>query len=287
MMFQNIIDLYDKYTHGILNRRDFLKQLTVIAGSTAAAITILSQLENNYSRAQTVQQNDPRLHTEKITYPGETGDVQATLARPKGEAKLPGVIIIHENRGLNPHIEDIGRRMALEGFLTIAVDALSPLGGTPEDTNKAREQLRTLDSDETLKNYIAAVKYLKTHPQSTGKVGCIGFCWGGRMANQLAVNSADLNAAVPYYGSQPSAEDVPKIKTSLMLHYGGLDTRINNGIPAYEEALKKANIDYQIFVYEGANHAFNNDTSETRYHKEAAELAWKRTIAFLKEKLES
>lgn len=220
-----------------------------------------------------------------MKYPGATGEVRAYLARPKGDGKLPGVVVIQEIYGLVPHIEDVARRIALEGFLAIAPDALSPLGGTPEDPNKARELMGKLDSRSTVQNYIAAVKYLKTHPLSTGKIGVVGFCWGGGMANQLAVNSPDLSAVVPYYGAQPAPEDVPKIKASLLLHYAGVDERINKGIPAFEEALKKASIDYKIYIYEGAQHAFNNDTNPARYNKDAAQLAWQRTISFFKEKL--
>ena len=285
-MDPKIIDLYEEYTNGVLNRREFLKKLTKLAGGTAAALVLLPLIENNYARAQVVSKDDPRLHVENIKYPGETGDVRAHLARPKGDAKLPGVIVIHENRGLNPHTEDVARRVALEGFLAIAPDGLSPLGGTPEDVNEARSLMRKLDSQETIKNYVAAVKYLKTHPQSTGKVGCMGFCWGGGVTNQVAVNSADLAAAVPFYGRQPAAEDVPKIKASLLLHYGSLDERINKGIPAFEAALKKASKDYKICIYEGAGHAFFNDTG-SRYDKEAAQLAFERTIAFFKEKLKT
>jgi len=235
---------------------------------------------------QVIPKKDPRLYVENIKYPGKTGDVLAHFARPKGDIKLPGVIVIHENRGLNPHTEDVTRRIALEGFLAVAPDALSPLGGTPEDVNEARSLMQKLDSQATIKNFVAAVKYLKTHPQSTGKVGCTGFCWGGGVANQVAVNSPDLKAAVPFYGRQPAPEEVPKIKASLLLHYAGLDERINKGIPAFEAALKEPSIDYKIFMYEGAEHAFFNDTS-SRYHEEAAKLAWERTIAFFKQKLKT
>ncbi len=286
-MDQKIIDLYDEYTTNRLDRRGFLKKLIKLAGGTAAAVALLPLLENNHARAQVVPEDDPRLHTEYIKYPGETGEVRAHLARPKGEAKLPGVIVIHENRGLQPHIEDVNRRVALEGFLAIAPDALSPLGGTPADVDKARSLMRKLDYPSTVKNFVAAVKYLKTHPQAAGKVGCMGFCWGGAMTNQVAVNSPELAAAVPFYGRQPKAEDVPKIKASLLCHYGGLDERINEGIEAFEAALKAASIEYKIYIYEGAKHAFFNDTSTQRYHKEAAQLAWKRTIAFFKEKLKT
>ncbi|MBC8359088.1 MAG: dienelactone hydrolase family protein [Candidatus Aminicenantes bacterium] len=285
-MDQKIINLYEKYTTGSLGRREFLKKLAVLAGSTAAAITMLPLIEHNYAQAQVVPKDDPRLHVENIKYPGETGEVLAHLARPKGDKKLPGVIVIHENRGLNPHTEDVARRVAIEGFLAIAPDALSPFGGTPEDVSEAQSLMRKLDSKATIKNYVAAVKYLKTHPQSTGKVGCTGFCWGGGVTNQVAVNSPDLKAAVPFYGRQPASEDVPKIKASLLLHYAGLDTRINAGIEAFEATLKKASIDYKIFMYEGAGHAFFNDTG-SRYHEEAAKLAWERTITFFKEKLKT
>ena len=196
-----------------------------------------------------IQKEDPRLYVEDITYPGETGDVLAHYARPKGDEKLPGVVVIHENRGLNPHTEDVARRVALEGFLAIAPNALSPLGGTPEDVDEARSLMQELDSQATTKNFVAAVKYLKTHPQSTGKVGVTGFCWGGGMTNQVAVNSPDVQAAVPFYGRQPAPEDVSKIKASLLIHYGGDDERINAGIPEFEAALGEASVDYEIFMY--------------------------------------
>ena len=233
-----------------------------------------------------VSKEDPRLYVEDIKYTCETGDILAHYARLKGDEKLPGVIVIHENRGLKPHTEDIARRVALEGFLAIAPDALSTLGGTPEDVDEARSLMRELDSQETTKNFIAAVKYLKTHTESTGKVGITGFCWGGGVTNQVAVNSPDVQAAVPFYGRQPAPEDVPKIKASLLLHYAGDDERINQGIPAFEAALKEASVNYEMFMYEGARHAFFNDTG-SRYHEEAAKLAWERTIAFFKQKLET
>jgi carboxymethylenebutenolidase len=284
-MDQRVIDLYSEYTHELLDRREFLKRLSVLAGGTAAALALLPLLENGHAGAQIVAKDDFRLITEQMTYPGATGDVRAYLARPKTDGKLPGVVVIHENRGLNPHIEDVTRRVALEGFLAIAPDALTPVGGTPEDSEKAPALLQKLDPRTTVENYVAAVKYLKTHPASTGKVGVTGFCWGGGMANQVAVHSPDVLAAVPYYGAQPAAEDVSKIKASMLLHYAAVDERINKGIGVYEEALKKASIDYKLYVYEGAQHAFNNDTTPARYNKEAATLAWQRTISFFKEKL--
>jgi len=259
--------------------------LAFLAGSTAAAFTLLPLLENNYVKAGIFTKDDPPLHTEFIKYPGETGDVRAYLAKPEGDLKLPGVIVIHENRGLVPHIQDVTRRMAREGFLALAPDALSPLSGTPEDEDKGRTLMRELDYESTIKNFVAAVQYLKTNPLCTGKVGCTGFCWGGGITNQVAVHSPDLIAAVPYYGSQPAIEDVPKIKASMLLQYAGNDERINAGIPTFEEALKKASIEYQIFIYEGAGHAFNNDSNPDRYNKEAAELAWERTVTFFNEKL--
>jgi len=284
-MDQKIIDLYDEYTHGLLDRREFLKKLSMLAGGTAAAIALLPLLENNHAKAEVVPKNDSRLYTDYIKYPGATGEVRAYLVRPKGDEKLPGVVVIHENRGLVPHIEDVTRRVALEGFLAIGPDALTPLGGTPEDPDKAPPLIQKLDSKSTIENYVAAVRYLKTHPLSTGKIGVVGFCWGGAMANQVAVNSPDVIAVVPYYGRQPASEDVPKIKASLLLHYAGLDEGINKGISAYEADLKKASIDYKMYMYEGAQHAFNNDINPARYNKEAAQLAWQRTISFLKEKL--
>ena len=285
-MDEKVLNLYEEYTKGALDRRDFLRKLAALAGGTAASLALLPFLEGHYAEAQVVAEDDPRLHVEDIKYPAETGEMLAHFAKPKGDKKLPGVIVIHENRGLNPHTKDVARRVALEGFLAVAPDACSPLGGTPEDVDAARQKMRQLDREATVKNYVAAVKYLKTHPQSTGKVGCMGFCWGGGMTNQVAFHAPELNAGVPFYGRQPTTEDVPKIKASMLCHYAGLDERINAGIEAFETAMKKAGIEYQIHMYEGAAHAFFNDTS-SRYHAEAAKLAWKRTIAFFKEKLKT
>ena len=284
-MDQKIVDLYDDYTSNQINRRNFLKKLTRLAGGAAAAVVLLPILENGKAHAQFVEKTDGRLHTEYVKYPGESGKMRAYLARPKGKAKLPAVIVIHENKGLRPHIEDVARRVALEGFVAIAPDALSPLGGTPEDADKSRTVMRELDRQKTQKDFIAAVKYLKTNPQTTGKVGCMGFCWGGGMTNHLAVNCPELNAAVPFYGRQPKSEEVGKIKAAMLCHYGGTDKRVNAGIEAFEEAMKTAGGDYKIYVYEGAAHAFFNDTNPQRYHKVAAQLAWKRTVAFFKKKL--
>jgi len=284
-MDKKIISIYNDYKQGLTNRRDFVKKLAMVAGSTAAAMALLPVLEENSLRASSIQ-TDPDLMTEFIKYPGETGDVKGFLAWPKAGKKFPAVIVIHENRGLQPHIQDVTRRMAKEGFLALAPDALSPLGGTPNnDPDKAASMIRELDNEKTIKNFVAAVKYLKTHPLSTGKVGCTGFCWGGGMTNQVAVNSVDLDAAVPYYGMQPTAEQVVSIRAPVMAHYAGDDARINQGIPAFEEALKKEKKEYQIFMYEGAGHAFNNDSNPERYNEKAAKLAWSRTIGFFKEKL--
>ncbi len=233
-----------------------------------------------------VKQDDPRLNAKDITYPGETEDIHAHIARPKGNEKLPGVVVISEIWGLIPHIEDITRRVALEGFLAIAPDPLTHLGGTPEDPDEAVKMMRELDPNKTTKNLVAAVKYLKTHPQSTGKVGVTGFCWGGGMTGQVAVNSPDVQAAVPFYGRQPASEDVPKIKASLLAHYAGEDKRINAGIPEFEIALKKASVEHEIHIYEGAKHGFMNNTKDW-YNEEAARLAWKRTIDFFKKKLKT
>ncbi len=284
-MDKKITTLYDDYSQRRTNRRDFFRKLVMLSGSTAAALALLPILEENKLKASANLQDDPDLLTEFIKYPGETGDVRGFLAWPKAGKKFPAVIVIHENRGLVPHIQDVTRRMAKEGFLTLAPDALSPLGGTPEDISNVGAMFKQLNGEQTTKNFVAAVKYLKTHPLSTGKVGCTGFCWGGAMTNQVAVNSPDLNAAVPYYGRQPVAEDVAKIKTPILAHYAGNDAGINAGIPAFEEALKKYNKEYQIFMYEGAGHAFNNDSNPERYNEQAAKLAWGRTIAFFKEKL--
>jgi carboxymethylenebutenolidase len=285
MMDQKISTLYDDYRQGRTNRRDFIRKLAMFAGSTAAALALLPVLEENSLKASTAFQDDPDLISEFIKYPGETGDMRAFLSRPRSGKKFPAVIVIHENRGLVPHIQDVTRRMAKEGFLALAPDALSPVGGTPEDISNVGELFKKLVPEQTTKNFVAAVKYLKTNPLTNGKVGCTGFCWGGAMTNQVAVNSPDLDAAVPYYGRQPLAEDVAKIKAPLMAHYAGNDAGINAGIPAFEEALKKYNKEYQIFMYEGASHAFNNDSNAERYNEQAAKLAWGRTIAFFKEKL--
>jgi len=284
-MEQKIIDLYNDYDLGLIDRREFMTKLAVIAGGITAAYSLLSMLENDYANAEVISEDDPRISAEYVNYRGTTGDIRAYLATPQKEAKVPGIVVIHEIFGLNSHIEDVARRLATEDFLALAPDALSPVGGTPENQREAFTLTLKLDSETTVNNYVAAVKYLRSHPKSNGNVGVIGFCWGGGMTNQVAVNSPELKAAVPFYGNQPKSEDVNKIKASLLLHYAGNDNRINQGIAAFEEALKKASIDYRLYMYEGANHAFFNDTNPERYNREASQLAWKRTIEFLNEKL--
>ncbi len=284
-MNQQIIDLYDEFTHGHMERRDFLGNLAKMAGSMSAAVALMPQLENDYTRRGIVDGDEARIQGDYVTYPGPAGDVRAYLAQPSATGDVPAVVVIHENRGLNPHIEDVARRAAAAGYLAIAPDALSPLGGTPSDTDQARDMMRQLDADATRDNFVAGVAYGKAHDRSTGRVGCVGFCWGGAMANQLAVHSPDLQAAVPFYGRQPAAEDVPRINAALLLQYAGLDERINAGIPAYEAALRAAHVDYQVYVYDGVNHAFHNDTSPTRYDEAAATLAWQRTMDFFEEHL--
>ncbi|HUG60987.1 MAG TPA: dienelactone hydrolase family protein [Methylomirabilota bacterium] len=284
---QEMIRLYDEYTHLTLDRRGFMSKLTKVAGSTAAAAAIVPLLEANQARAAIVAPDDPEVTTERVEFTGATGNMTAYLARPAGDtATLPAVVVIHENRGLNPHIEDVARRLAKDGFLALAVDFLSPAGGTPDDEDRAREMIGALDGLETLNNAVAAVTFLKTHPSGNGNVGAVGFCWGGGLVNQLATASPDLDAGVAYYGRTPDSAAVPNIEASMMLHYAGLDERINAGIPEYETALRAAGVDYQVFVYDGVNHAFNNDTSEARYDKAAADLAWERTTAFFRDALQ-
>jgi carboxymethylenebutenolidase len=276
-MDQNIINLFDRFTHGGMNRRDFMEKLSLLAGSTAAATAILPLLENNYAHAQMMPEGDPRITTQTITYAGGSG----YLASPKVEGKYPGVIVIHENRGLNPHIKDVTRRMAAEGFAALAPDYLTDLGGTPEDADKARDMIGTLKPEAILASSKAALIALKANAASNGKSGAMGFCWGGGAVNDLAVGDQTLSAGVAYYGRQPAAENVAKITAPLLLHYAALDERINAGIPAYEAALKANKKTYELHMYEGANHAFNNDTNAARYDKAAAELAWRRTVEFL------
>jgi len=281
---QRIIDLYDSFTHGGMNRRQFLDRLGELAGSSAAAIALLPLLQNDYARAAIVPPDDARLAMDTVAYDAKGTPVSGYLARPKEKGKRPAVIVIHENRGLNPHIQDIARRIALEGFLALSPDLLSIAGGTPADEDQARDLHTKTDKGAMLIAALAAIPFIKNHAESTGKVGAVGFCYGGGVVNSMATASADLNAGVAYYGAQPPVEQVASIQTPLLLHYGGLDERINAGIPAYEAALKAAGKRFTIHVYPNVNHAFNNDTGN-RYDKPAADLAWSRTIAFFKENL--
>jgi len=285
IMEKKVTELFNDYKKGDLSRRGFLKKLALLTGSMTGAMALLPMMEENDLLAAKGSKGKDELISEFIKYPAATGEMRAFLSFPKKGKKLPAVIVIHENRGLVPHIQEVTKRMAAEGFLALAPDALSPVGGTPEDISNVGALFKQLNNEETTKNFVAAVKYLETHPKSNGKVGCTGFCWGGAMTNQVAVNSPDLDAAVPYYGRQPAAEDVAKIKAPVMAHYAENDAGINAGIAAFEEALKKNNIEYQIFSYPGTGHGFNNDTNTGRYHEEAAKLAWSRTVGFFKEKL--
>ncbi len=281
-MDQRIIDLWDEFTHGGMDRRDFMQRLGGMAGGMTGAAALLPSLENDYARRTLVPPDDPSIRVSYITYRGASGDVRAYHAAPTGPGPHPAVVVIHENRGLNPHIEDVTRRAAAAGFWAIAPDALSPLGGTPDDTDAARARMRELEADQTLGDFVAGVTYAVNADGTNGRVGCVGFCWGGGMANALAVNSSDLNAAVAFYGRQPATADVPKIRAALLLHYAELDERINAGIADYEAALEAAGVEFTVHVYEGVNHAFHNDTSPTRYDEAAATLAWSRTIEFFK-----
>ena len=277
-MDQQIINLYDEYTHKPLSRQDFFRRLTKIVGSTVAATALLPILENNYASAAVT--SDDELFTEYVTFPGVPNEMKAYVARPKKNKKYPVIIVIHENRGLNPHTEDVARRFAKEGYLAIAPNALAALGKESANEDEARKNFQELKAEDNLKNFQNVFDYIKTRKDAKDKVGCVGYCWGGGMVNKLAVTIPDLKAGVAFYGAQPKPEEVPSIKAAILLHYGGLDERINAGIPAYEEALKKNNITYELYIYEGANHAFFNDTSAARYNADAAKLAWERTLKF-------
>ena len=284
---QEVFDLYDDFAHNRLDRRGFVEKLSLYAVGGITVSALMSFLMPDYHGAIQVRANDPRLKSDYITYPSPKGGgtIKGLLSKPADATKqLGGIIVVHENRGLNPHIEDIGRRAALAGFISLAPDALTPLGGYPGDDEKGREMQSKRNRKEMEEDFIAAYDYLKNHKDCNGKIGVVGFSFGGGVANTMAVRIPELSAAVPFYGGQPTAEDVPKIKAPLLLHYAGLDTRVNEGWPAYEAALKANNKEYKAYIYEGVNHGFNNDTTP-RYDKAAAELAWKRTIEFFQEKL--
>jgi carboxymethylenebutenolidase len=286
-MNQEIINLFDEYTHKPLSREDFLKRLVKLTGSTVAALSVLPLLEVNYAHAATILEDDSDIIAEDITYEGDGSTMKGYLVKPaKFTKKLGAIIVIHENRGLNPHTKDIARRLAKAGYLALAPDALAPFGGTPTNEDEARSLFAKIEAPKNLNNFLKGFTYLKARPESNGKTACVGFCWGGALANQLAVNDPTLDAAVPFYGRQPEAMDVPKIKAKLQLHYGKLDERINAGIPAYEAALKTAGTAYELFVYEGAQHAFMNDTAPTRYNPEAAKTAWEATLRLFKDTIQ-
>lgn len=284
---QDVFDLYDDYAHSRIDRRQFVEKLSAYAIGGLTVSSLLSFVMPNYKDHIQISPDDPRLDSEFITYnsPKGGGKIRGLLSSPKDQGgKLPGIVVVHENRGLNPHIEDVGRRAALAGFISLAPDALTPLGGYPGNDDDGRALQSQRDRNDMLEDFIAAFEYLKKHPGCTGKVGVVGFCFGGWIANMMAVKVADLSAAVPFYGGQPPVESVPDIKAPLLLHYAGLDTRVNAGWPDYEKALKEHHKEYMAFIYPDVNHGFHNDTTP-RYDQPAAELAWQRTIDFFKEHL--
>jgi carboxymethylenebutenolidase len=284
-MDQKIINLWDNFTHSRISRREFMEELTRLVGSTAAAVALLPLLQNDYAKAQIVSANDPRLNAEKISFDSPKGKVSGYLVRAKGTTKRPAVIVIHENRGLNPHLEDVARRLATEGYIALAPDLLSVSGGTPANDDAARDLHTKTNREDMIIEAVAAIGFLKRHAESTGKVGAVGFCFGGGVVNRMAAGSPDLAAAVPYYGLQVPAEMVPAIKAPLLLQYAETDENINKGIAAFETALKANNKKYTKHIYAGTQHAFNNDTGGARYNKAAADLAWGRTLAFFSENL--
>ncbi|MCZ2473667.1 dienelactone hydrolase family protein [Aquirufa ecclesiirivi] len=285
-MDQKIINLFDEYTHKPLKREVFLAKLSKLAGGTAAALAILPMLEGNYAMANQVSVQDADLLMEDVSYPSKNCTMKGYLVQPKlSKGKLGAVLVIHENRGLTPHIKDVTRRIAKAGYIALGIDALSPFGGTPANEDEGRALFAKLDAVQNLENVKSGLDYLRGLKNSNKKTGVVGFCWGGGMVNSMAVMDPELTAAVAYYGRQAEVADVPKIKAKLMLQYAGMDERINAGIPAFEEALKANKKDYQLFVYEGAQHAFNNDSSPARYNAEVAKLAWTRTMGLFEQTL--
>lgn len=284
---QEVFDLYDDYAHNRISRRTFTQKLSIYAVGSLTVSSLMSFLMPDYKGAVQIKPGDPRLKSEYINYPSPKGGgtIKALLSMPvDAEKKLGGIVVIHENRGLNPHIEDVARRAALAGFVSLAPDALTPLGGYPGTDDAGRELQSKRNRDEMLEDFIAGYDYLEDYKGCNGKVGAVGFCFGGWIANMMAVRIKDLAASVPFYGGQPPIADVSKIKAPLLLHYASLDTRVNEGWPAYEAALKENKKEYTAYMYENANHGFHNDTTP-RYDRAAAELAWKRTIDFFKENL--
>lgn len=284
---QGVFDLYDDYVHNRIDRRIFVERLSTYAIGGITVASLMSFLMPDYKGTLQVNPADPRLKSDFINYesPEGGGTIRALLSKPAdASGKLGGIVVVHENRGLNPHIEDVARRAALAGFLSLAPDALTPLGGYPGTDDKGRELQSKRDRNEMLEDFIAAFHHLKEHPDCNGKVGVVGFCFGGWISNMMAVRVPELSAAVPFYGGQAAAEDVPRIKAPLLLHFAELDTRVNEGWPAYEAALKEHNKKYTAHMYPNTNHGFHND-STPRYDKAAAELAWKRTIDFFRKEL--
>jgi carboxymethylenebutenolidase len=284
---QDLLILFDAYVHGAIDRRGFLDKAAKYAVGGLTAVGLLEALSPKFAEAQQIAKDDKRLKTEWLEYqsPQGYGKMRGYFVRPANvSGKLPGVLVVHENRGLNPHIEDIARRVALDNFVAFAPDALFPLGGYPGDEEKAREVFPKLDQTKTREDFVAAAAFLKARPECTGKVGVVGFCYGGSISNMLATRVPDLAGAVPFYGGQPSAEDAAKIKSPLLIHYAGTDERVNAGWPAYEAVLKNNKVRYEQFTYEGTQHGFNNDTTP-RYDKAAATLAWQRTIDFFNKNL--
>jgi carboxymethylenebutenolidase len=284
---QEVFDLYDYYVHGKIDRRGFMNRLSVYAVGGLTVSALMSYLMPNYALAQQVKPDDSRIKTEYIEYdsPKGGGKIRGLMAKPAGNSKkLPGVVVVHENRGLNPYIEDVARRLAVDGFIAFAPDALTPLGGYPGNDDAGRELQSKRNRDEMLEDFIAAYEFLKVNKECTGKVGVVGFCFGGWISNMMAVRIPDLKAAVPFYGGQPTAEETAKIKAPLLLQYAELDTRVNAGLADYEVALKANKVEYTVYIYPGVNHGFHNDTTP-RYDEAAAKLAWQRTIEFFKGKL--
>jgi len=284
---QEVFDLYDDYAHNRLDRRKFIERLSVYAVGGITLNSLMSFIMPDYQTTQVVKKDDPRIISEYITYksPKGGGTIKGLLSMPADyKGKLPGIIVVHENRGLNPYIEDVGRRAALDGFISLAPDALTPLGGYPGNDDDGRVLQRQRDKNEMLEDFIAAYEHLKTHENSSAKIGVVGFCFGGWISNMMAVRIPSLSAAVPFYGTQPEEEDVAQINAPLLIHYAELDKRVNEGWPAYEASLKKNNKEYTAYIYPGVNHGFHNNTTP-RYDDEAANLAWKRTIKFFQEKL--
>ncbi|MGH8250902.1 MAG: dienelactone hydrolase family protein [Steroidobacteraceae bacterium] len=285
-MDRRYIQLYDEFTHGCMPRREFLSRLARLAGSAAAASLLLPLLENRYAQAATVAEDAAGLETDRKRIESPAGKIDCYVARPKGQPKRrPAVVVIHENRGLNAHIEDVTRRLGLAGFFAVAPDALSASGGTPADEDEARKRIGELDPEAALATCLAAVHFAAKHDRSTGKVGCVGFCWGGAMSGRLAANAANLAAAVVFYGMPPEPIEVARIRVPMLLNYAGNDQRINDAVPAFEKALKAANVRYEKHIYPGVEHAFHNDTNAARYDVAAAKRAWQRTIEFLTREL--